>query len=548
MTDARRAGIAALLVLLAGGAVLISLPHLGVVRVGGVGLRWWYAALLAPLLGTVAGVVVMLRARQAVPPIAAWLGPALVASLATQVLEGDAAAASLPLVACAAPLLALLAAPRGLSVPRDPLSRALTAVALVLVLRAHLLVVADATAVVGAARWHGLALGALLAVAPALLRLRRARAALLAAGIAAVALPVVAVAMAAGLPPWTAWQSLAGRPALVFDARSPWVTTGASLVAPTTLVFAEGHRITAVSAGVYRVVEREGEGVAVREWRLAGGESLELRAGDELSVGAGARLRFEAGKRVPGVAPSGVAWADPPDVRGAGALLGFLGALVTLGGGAVALLVAPPAEKGRAAGARAAAAALVAAVAAVCWGVYAAAAAPDLALGVPPVTALARLPALVVPAPWGAALAAAAAAGLLALLVATADALRVRIAALAGGGHRRGRLAWAVAVAAAAVTSAGAVDAWRALALGCGLAAAVTVAPALAAAAPLARAAGAAAGAMSFTALALPGAPVAAWIPALAASPALVAAPFAWGVARALDAVAPVLVAPRRRG
>ena len=46
----RRAGIVALLVLLAGGLVLAVAPwDLAATRLAGVALLWWYAALLAPV-------------------------------------------------------------------------------------------------------------------------------------------------------------------------------------------------------------------------------------------------------------------------------------------------------------------------------------------------------------------------------------------------------------------------------------------------------------------------------------------------------------------
>ncbi|MBI1846558.1 MAG: hypothetical protein HYR86_06265 [Candidatus Rokubacteria bacterium] len=50
MADPRRSGIVALVVLLAGGPLLASLPWgLAAVRIAGVGLLWWYALAAAPL-------------------------------------------------------------------------------------------------------------------------------------------------------------------------------------------------------------------------------------------------------------------------------------------------------------------------------------------------------------------------------------------------------------------------------------------------------------------------------------------------------------------
>src|SRR3989441_5658669 len=85
MTDARRAGVVALLVLLAGGALLASLPRLASVRLAGVALLWWYAVLVAPVLGSLATGIVLARARRPVSA-PAWLRPALVASLVAQVV------------------------------------------------------------------------------------------------------------------------------------------------------------------------------------------------------------------------------------------------------------------------------------------------------------------------------------------------------------------------------------------------------------------------------------------------------------------------------
>src|SRR5256886_15870586 len=111
------------------------------------------------------------------------------------------------------------------------------------------------------------------------------------------------------------------------------------------LQISEPHRVTALNPGVYRVVEEVVEGDAprsvTREWRLAAGEALTLRPGDRLILEAGTRVRFEGSKRVPGSAASGVAWAEPPERRSLGTAAHALGAVLTLVGGALALLPRP---------------------------------------------------------------------------------------------------------------------------------------------------------------------------------------------------------------
>src|SRR5207244_3956202 len=98
---------------------------------------------------------------------------------------------------------------------------------------------------------------------------------------------LVAIGAAALLVwPWGAWREVASRPALTFGERSPWVTEGRTLARPIALDFTEGHRVTALSAATYRVVEPG----RFREWQLRPGETLSLRAGARLVLDAGAGL------------------------------------------------------------------------------------------------------------------------------------------------------------------------------------------------------------------------------------------------------------------
>jgi len=62
---ARRSGIVALLALLLAAPLLALAPAApGAVRVAGVSLLWWYAGVLAPLLGTALTIVLLARAAE----------------------------------------------------------------------------------------------------------------------------------------------------------------------------------------------------------------------------------------------------------------------------------------------------------------------------------------------------------------------------------------------------------------------------------------------------------------------------------------------------
>lgn len=65
---ARRLGIATLLLLLAAGAAIVALPlDAGAVRIGGVSVAWWYAAVLAPVASAVTAVLALLASRDRPP-------------------------------------------------------------------------------------------------------------------------------------------------------------------------------------------------------------------------------------------------------------------------------------------------------------------------------------------------------------------------------------------------------------------------------------------------------------------------------------------------
>jgi hypothetical protein len=67
MTGARRLGIVGLVVLWAVAPALVMLPGApGTIRVGGIGLLWWYAAVAAPAAAVALTVAVLLCSRPAV--------------------------------------------------------------------------------------------------------------------------------------------------------------------------------------------------------------------------------------------------------------------------------------------------------------------------------------------------------------------------------------------------------------------------------------------------------------------------------------------------
>ena len=300
-------------------------------------------------------------------------------------------------------LLAVLAALGALLVGslRDPEPTALTAVTgsvtVSVALVGSVLAVTEAGAAFGVSDSHALAIGVAVACAGTLLRhVPIVPAAALVLSPLALAAIVTSMAIHTGAPPWVAWARLASEPARVFPATATWVIEGRAVPRTTTVVFTESHRITALTTGVFRVTEPRPDGAAVREWRLSSGDSLTVRAGDHLTLTPGARLRFEAGKRIPGVAESGVAWAEPRARGELGALWDALGLAVTLAGGAVALLGAS--RGGARLGAVMAPLALFALVlGTTSWAVYAAWLTPDAALGASPLASIAAVPLTVTP-------------------------------------------------------------------------------------------------------------------------------------------------------
>ncbi|MBI1846557.1 MAG: hypothetical protein HYR86_06260 [Candidatus Rokubacteria bacterium] len=434
---------------------------------------------------------------------AAWCGPALLVGIAWQAFSGEAVAPLTVLGAAVAPLLALLA-PRAVGGGLDR-SLALAALAtLALLLWANCLAVADLARAHGSAPRLAVAAAALALLAVSHPRVARLGRLLVPAGLVALGVTLAGLALAAGAPPWAAWARVASRGAFEFAATSPAVTRGATMPDAVTLTFTEPHRITVASAGVFRVVERDGDRETVRDWRLTAGETLALRPGDRLVLPAGVTVRFEPGRRVPGVAMSGVGWADPRGRPALGAPARLLGPIVTLAGGALAVV-------GGVAAASAAEAVIVpialaaTAVAAAVWGIYAALAAPELAVLGSPAALVAQVPVFAVGGAAARALPALATCGLLALFFGAALALRARMEALAApwpGALRRPQAAWAAVVLAAALATLAPADAWPAALLALGLGASTLAVPLAFAATPLERRLGALAGGACFVALA----------------------------------------------
>src|SRR5262245_17283791 len=118
----RWVGVAGLLGLLAGALALMFSPgNPGALRLLGIGLSWWYAALAAPVAAVLLVAGTQGRAgrsgsaahRSTVLAIAAWTSPVLLALVAARALAGGPDAPALALTAFVAPLIAFLCPPAG---------------------------------------------------------------------------------------------------------------------------------------------------------------------------------------------------------------------------------------------------------------------------------------------------------------------------------------------------------------------------------------------------------------------------------------------------
>lgn len=495
--------------------------------------------------------------------IAAWTSPALVVALMARVTAGGVEAPLFGLAVLAAPLLALLAsgpraAPSGFAFTADLITIACVLGAGVHVIGhlGHVLGFEPAT-VLGATV-------ALVLVATIWSGPSRLAATVVVLGAAALVTAVGILGVSVNASPWAAWSRVASRSAFELGPRSAWTQQGARFLDPITLTFTEPHQITAVEAGVFRVVEHDRPAVVVREWRLAAGESLMLRPGDTLSIPPGVRVRFEPGKRVPGSPPSGVAWADRSRAP-ARLVAWWLGLTVTLTGGALALIRAA-APSSRAAAALGPATVFGVVLAATCWGVYTVAEAPDLSIGARAAASLVGLVPVVADEPWRSRLLAAILLALVALFLASAVALRRRLddsgAREDGPAPVRRRLVaaatWCGVVAAGVGASTLDVDGFTLWLWGVGLAASTLLGPLVATGDTpgyeRARAQGALAGGVLFVVVAAAAyrlAPLPPPLAIVAEFPALVAVPSAWLVTTLSRASGPargeILAAARRR-
>jgi len=535
MAAGRRIGVGVVLGLLGVALVLTAVPRdPGAIRLAGVATLWWFA-LAAALTSTVTASIFLRPPAKTTTGVAAWVAPVVLVSLASRVFAGAAEAPVLALALLSAPLAALLGAAPGEEAGTNRVASVATLAAVGLVLWASLITLGDVAQVLGARRWLAVVLATALALLASAWGARDSGwllGASLGAGALGVVLAVIVVGAIAATPPWAAWREVASRPAHTFAARSAWVAEGRRFAEPVSLAFSEAHRVTALVPGVYRVVEEADGRRVTREWGLAAGDALTLRPGDRLVLEAGAQVRFEPGKRVPGAPMSGIAWADPPERRRLSTLVETLGVTLTLVGGALALSPragagAPSTTLGALAGP---ALLLLLVLAAVCWGVYGAHAAPELALGAGASAGLVELPALLLPTLPGRALVAATVIALILLFVAAAGALRGVGVAERGPGARDAIWTGLLALAAAAGVWPG--DAWHVFLAGCGLAGATVIAPRLAGGGRAAGLAGAAVGAAAFAGLAAAAGLLPAWAAAPGAYPILLAGPLAWATSR----------------
>ena len=572
----RRVGVAGLLGLLAGSLILMLAPgNPGALRLAGIGVLWWYAAVAAPLTAVLLVTLVQRVApgsasrRPTVLAVAAWTSPVLLALVAARAFSGGPDAPALALAALVAPLIAFLVPTSGAERRPNLVAALAVGAAAGFILWANLLLFADVAGVLGLPRWAATVPATLVALVTLELAqatdvsrtatgreraeggtvARLARAALRGGGLTLLytsALGFVALVLIIALTlvasPWGAWRAVASRSALTFSELSPWVTEGRTLARSTALDFTEAHRVTALSPATYRVLEPG----RFREGQLRAGESLSLRAGDRLVLDAGARLRFEAGKRIPGSPASGVAWADPPERGGFATVAETLGAMVTLVGGALAFVGSRPALGARTV--YVGSGLLVALVlSSLSLGVFGAFAAPGLSIGAPAVAAVFDLPAAIVPGPRGRALGALGGVMLLVLFAATALALRDVLqralrapdrgdASAAGGRVKLVRPIMRLFLVAAWAASFWGGEASRALLIGLGLAASATLAPRLADDEPGARLVGSLVGVIVFAGLSMLGPRLPTWAAVVGAYPVVAALPLAWGAIRAWNA------------
>jgi hypothetical protein len=416
----------------------------------------------------------------AVRLLALWLTPALWLAMPALILARGTEGLWVGLALTVAPLIALLG-PRGAEpVQREAGARFRGAVLLAVAgisIWANVGLAADVAAWQGAPRWQGIAVAVVVAWIFAGWRGgARWLGVLWLAGLVGMGATMFELAREAGAGPLAAWERVASQSAFRFHAASSWVTTGQALGgtgARVPMVFAEEHRVTAPSGGRLRGRSADGGRVTEREWTLAPGQSVTLRAGDRLEEGTALPLRFEPGKRVPGAPASGPAWSGWPRADG----WPRLGLCVTLVVGGVGLLRGGTRRPMSRRGALVVGAGLVAAFAlAQGWAIYGVLGAPDVFLGGVIMERLADLQTLSHGPPrWTAGLQRLLLTAGLASFAASSIALRERLSMPAADGTRpsapdRGR--WAAVIGLAGLAALWHADPWRLIMLALGVSAA----------------------------------------------------------------------------
>jgi hypothetical protein len=414
--------------------------------------------------------------------LAVWLTPALWLAMPALILARGSEGLWVGLALTVAPLIAVVAPGGAEPAQRDAGARFRRAVLLAVAgisIWANVGLAADVAAWQGAPRWQGIAVAVIAGWVFAAWRGgARWLGVLWLAGLIGMSATLFELAREAGAGPLAAWERVASQSAFRFHAASSWVTTGQALGgagARVPMVFAEEHRVTAPSGGRLRGRSVDGGRVTEREWTLAPGQSVTLRAGDRLEEGTALPLRFEPGKRVPGAPASGPAWSAWPHTDG----WPQLGLCLTLVVGGVGLLrMGTPRPMSRR-GALVVGAGLVAAFAlAQGWAIYGVLGAPDVFLGGVIMERLADLQTLSHgPPQWTAGLQTLLLSAGLASFAASSIALRERLATPAAdaGGMRatfREQGRWAAVIGLAGLAALWHADPWRLIMLSLGVSAA----------------------------------------------------------------------------
>jgi hypothetical protein len=397
-------------------ALLLAPNRLASVRLGDVALAWWAAGAVS--LG---GLLALSRAFTGargigVPPGASrwsplalagvWGSPALWLGLPPLLLADGTRGLWTPAVVVGGAIVALLllATPwrrtSGLTATASTLARtrwpaargchallgSIETMVIGLFLWAQLAAVREAGAMADCHRAATVSAALLLLGALLLPDLTRVRLAALGGGLAlaALAVPLVAVALGTTTAWPFVWSAVASRPRIAFGESSHWTGEGRAVRAPAgsaTLKFGDEQRVRFGARGSVVVEPNEG-GRLGRE--VEAGEEVVLHPGDRLVVPGNLALRFEAGRRIPDAPDSGPDWVEPR-ARPAG-WLWLLALGVTSGLGTVGLPTGPaPVGGGRLSPAWTAGLAVVlvasGAALAVGWSLYAAWLTPEIYVG-----------------------------------------------------------------------------------------------------------------------------------------------------------------------